>query len=108
MFEQDIISEAEKTVGKDLVICLCSSLAVFGLYQLLLAGQEYKFLVICLFFAGLGGYLTIAANAMTNEDYKIVREHGPNVLLRLFAGLVYYFVVAGAIVIVYVAVGSLG
>ena len=108
MSEEGIISDAEKTVGRDLLIFLCSSFALFGFYQLLLAGEKSKFVIASLLLAGLGGYLNIAANAMTNDDHKIVREHGRNALLRLFSGLLYYLIIAGMLITSYWVVGSLG
>ena len=108
MSEEDIISDAEKTVRNDFLIFLCSSLGLYGFYKLLIVSEESSFILVSLVLIGLGGYFTVAASSLTDDDHKIVRENGRNGFLKLFAGIVFYFIVFGLTFIGYIVFSSVG
>ena len=105
MIDEEVISEAERTVKKGLMTLILSACLLFGAYQFLHTNDPNKFLVLTTFLLGVGAFGGFTINAITDDDYKVVREHGMNPGIRLFA--IFSSLIAGIYTFALVIVGLL-
>ena len=106
MSDDQVMVEAERKVKNGALILVLSGCLLFFCYQLLKAIDPNKFLVVTTFLMGLGGCISVAGEAIGDEAYKVVREHGVNPAIRLFAVVSHVAAIFASIFFCFLVIGA--